>query len=129
MIDEQGWTIETLRQHYDARLQEMDLRYQQRFDAQQQALQAALLAAEKAVQTALIAVEKSSAKTELAAEERFKLLNELRTGVATASQLEALKEVVAAIAKRVDQSTGGRTALLSAVSVIAAIVAIFITLR
>jgi len=59
-------------------LAEMDLRYQQRFDAQTRALDAALLAAEKAVQTALTAAEKAVTKAEVAAEKRFDAVNEFR---------------------------------------------------
>lgn len=75
---ESGWTVDTLKAHYDGRLAEMDLRYQQRYDAQRQALDAALLAAEKAVQTALTAAEKAVAKAETAAEKRFEAVNEFR---------------------------------------------------
>jgi hypothetical protein len=82
---DQGWTVETLRQlvlSQDAAnhrlLAEMDLRYQQRYDAQIKALDAALLAAEKAVQTALTAAEKAVAKAETAAEKRFESVNEFR---------------------------------------------------
>lgn len=68
---------------------ETDLRYQQRYDAQtkaldaaflaqQTAMQTALQAAEKAVQTALLAAEKAVAKAETAAEKRFDAVNEFR---------------------------------------------------
>lgn len=67
-----------LREHFEALLKETDLRYQQRFDAQQKALEAALLAQEKAVQTAMIAAEKAVAKAEVAAEKRFDSNNEFR---------------------------------------------------
>jgi hypothetical protein len=70
-------------------LAEMDLRYQQRFDAankaveaafmaQQTAMQTALTAAEKAVQSALSAAEKAVTKAEVAAEKRFDGVNEFR---------------------------------------------------
>lgn len=75
--------------HIKAILAEMDRRYQERFEAQtkaldaaflaqQTAMQAALLAAEKAVQTALSAAEKAVAKAETAAEKRFDAVNEFR---------------------------------------------------
>lgn len=64
--------------HITALLSEMDLRYQQRYDAQIKALDAALLAAEKAVQTALTAAEKAVTKAEVAAEKRFDSVNEFR---------------------------------------------------
>lgn len=90
------WTVETLRQHVvevmahqDQRttdlaaanqrlMAEMDLRYQQRYDAQIKALDAALLAAEKAVQSALTAAQQAVAKAETAAEKRFESVNEFR---------------------------------------------------
>lgn len=68
----------SVREHILALLTEMDLRYQQRFDAQTRALEAALLAAEKAVGTALTAAEKAVNKAEFAAEKRFEGVNEFR---------------------------------------------------
>lgn len=66
-----------------------DLRYQQRFEAQSDALAAAFLSqqtamqtafvvAEKAVQAALAAADRAVSKAELAADKRFEALNELR---------------------------------------------------
>lgn len=78
------WTVATLKQHYD-----------QRFGDTATAVQAALAAAEKAV-----------AKAEIAAEKRFELLNELRAGVATTEQLEALEKVVNEIKTRLDTRDG-----------------------
>jgi hypothetical protein len=66
------------REYFQAILDERDLRYQQRFDAQQEALNAALLAAKEAVQTALTAAEKAVIKAETAAERRFESVNEFR---------------------------------------------------
>jgi len=99
--------------HIRALLVEMDLRYQQRFDAQGQALTAALLAAEKAVQTALIAAEKAVAKAETANEKRFESVNEFRKTLSdqTASfpsrvELQALADRVADQATRLDKAEG-----------------------
>lgn len=64
--------------HFTTLLNEMDLRYQQRYDAQTKALEAALLAADKAVQAALLAAEKAVIKAETAAERRFESVNEFR---------------------------------------------------
>lgn len=66
------WTIETLKQHYDRVLSEKD----------------------KALEAALIAVKEENRKTEIAAEKRFELLNELRGGVATKEEVRALEKVV-----------------------------------
>lgn len=66
-----------------------ELRYQQRFEAQsdalaaafqsqQQAMQTAFTVAEKAVQSALAAADRAVSKAELASDKRFEALNELR---------------------------------------------------
>jgi hypothetical protein len=100
-----GWTIDTLRQHIDIVLAERELRYEQRFQASQVALQAALTADRALVQAALAAQEKSTqaamvaakeavGKTERDAEKRFELLNELRAGVATSQQFDALEKML-----------------------------------
>jgi hypothetical protein len=71
-------SIEQLEMYYRDRGNEFDLRYQQRFDAQQQALSAALVAGEKAVNAALISAERAVAKAESAAEKRFESVDEFR---------------------------------------------------
>jgi hypothetical protein len=75
-------------------MNERDLRYQQRFDASQEALKAAMAAADRASVAALEAVKESRNKEALSAEKRFDLLNELRSGVATTEQVEALEKIV-----------------------------------
>jgi hypothetical protein len=67
-----------LQMHIERVMAEMDLRYQQRFDAQTKAIDAALLAAEKAIGAALIAAEKAVTKAEVATEKRFEGVNEFR---------------------------------------------------
>jgi hypothetical protein len=59
-----------------------DLRYEQRFQAQTKALDAALAAAKEAVQTAMVAAEKATTKAESAAEKRFEAVNEFRAQLA-----------------------------------------------
>lgn len=110
-----GETI-TILDHVMALLAEMDLRYQQRFDAQGQALTAALLAAEKAVQTALIAAEKAVTKAEVANEKRFESVNEFRKTLSDQTQsfpsrveLSALADRVADLATRLDKTEGKTT--------------------
>jgi len=126
--------------HVRALLVEMDLRYQQRFDAQGQALTAALLAAEKAVQTALIAAEKAVAKAETANEKRFESVNEFRKTLSdqTASfpsrvELQALADRVSDLATRMDKTEGKSTGLnagwgylLGAAGVIFAVIALLL---
>src|ERR1019366_3011012 len=54
-----------------------DVRYQQRFDAQGKALDAAFGAAKEAVTAALAAADKAAVKTELTADKRFSDLGDL----------------------------------------------------
>jgi len=99
-----NWTTETLRQHVvdqlaardrefasaiealHRELQERDLRYQQRYDAQTQALEAARLAAAKANEVALSAAEKAVDKAETAAGKRFESVNEFRAQLSDQAQ-------------------------------------------
>lgn len=120
----------SLLDHIRSLLLQMDLRYQQRFDAQQKALDAALLAAKEAVQTALLAAKEAVIKAEVATENRLTLLNELRSGVATKEQMEAMAERLADLKERLDRlegRSGGASALwgyiVGAAGVVAAVVA------
>lgn len=92
------WTTEMLNMYLTKIINERDLRYQQRWDAQEAALASALASAEKAVTTALIsqekavanafnaqekavasalsAAERAVAKAEASSEKRFDNLNE-----------------------------------------------------
>jgi hypothetical protein len=65
-----AWTIDSLHEHYEVVLREMDKRYQQHFDSQ-----------EKATLTALDASHRALSESKDAAEKRFVLLNELRSVV------------------------------------------------
>lgn len=89
---ESGWTVDTLRAHIAVRfddlnilINERDVRYGQRFVAQQEALAAALAAAEKAVAAALLAADRAVTKAELASEKRFENVNEFRAALADQS--------------------------------------------
>jgi hypothetical protein len=81
-----------------------DLRYQQRFEAQsdalaaaflsqQTAMQTALKTAQEAVQAALAAADRAVSKAELAADKRFEALNELR---------QMLNDMVATLFPRIE---------------------------
>lgn len=82
-------------QHIREIMDERDRRYQERFEASEKAVQAALASAKEAV-----------LKAEMSVDKRIELLNELREGVATAEQLEALEKIVAELAKRLDRAEG-----------------------
>lgn len=84
-----GWNSDLLKEYLDARLQELDnrvialmnerdRRYEQRFEAQQAALQTALIAQEKAVVAALAASDRAVNKSDEAASKRFESVNEFR---------------------------------------------------
>ncbi len=62
-----GWTVETLKEYVD-----------QRFDASQKAVEAALQAAEKMGGAALASADRAVSKAEVAAEKRFDATNEFR---------------------------------------------------
>jgi hypothetical protein len=59
-------------------MDERDVRYSQRFTAQQEALVQALAAAKEAVAAALLAADRAVTKAELASEKRFESVNEFR---------------------------------------------------
>lgn len=93
--------------HVLALLAAKDLRDQQRFDAQSQALAAALLAAEKAVDKANTANEK-----------RFESVNEFRQALTDQTstfpsrvELNALSDRVTDLATRLDRTEGRSTGL------------------
>lgn len=118
----------TLREHFAAMLGEADLRYQQRFDAQNTALDAARVAAKEGVTTALIAAEKAVTKAEVATENRLTLLNELRSGVATKEQMDALAERVSDIKERLDRLEGRTTGLSDSAKVLISVVGLVIAM-
>lgn len=68
--------VGTLRAELLAMFQEHDRRYEQRFIAQQEAIQAALLAQKEAVNAALVAADRAVIKAETASEKRFQGVNE-----------------------------------------------------
>jgi hypothetical protein len=78
-----GWTIDTLKEHFEKILAEKDKGFYKILEEK-----------DKALSAALIAVKEENRKTEIAAEKRFELLNELRSGVATKDQLLSLEKVV-----------------------------------
>lgn len=134
--DGSGWTVRTLFVHFDALITalkvhvialiaEADRRYQQDGEAQKEAVRAALQAAKEAVH-----------KAELSVDKRLELLNELRAGVATTEQLEALEKVVAELADRLNRAEGrgaglsaGWGYLLAALGAVATVIAVITTLN
>ena len=78
------WTTDTIKEHFEKILEEKD----------------------KALAAALIAVKEENKKTETAAEKRFELLNELRSGVATKDEVKALEKVVEELKSSRDMIVG-----------------------
>lgn len=105
-----GAAIEALKGSLSA----ADLRYQQRFEAQSDALTAALQAAKEAVQAAQAGADRAVAKAEGAADKRFESLNELRQLVndvvalmmpksEATNRFDAISEKLEAMTKRIDE--------------------------
>ena len=141
--DESGWTVDTLH----ALMNERDIRYQQRFEAQQKALQDALLAAEKAVSTAMASADRAVLKAETAAEKRFEGVNEFRATLADQAarlmprqesevSLAAMREKVDSVLIRVNTMEAAKhgasdntKAILAAIGTAIAIAGLFFALR
>lgn len=117
------------RAHIMALLSEKDKRDEQRFQANKEAINAALLAAEKAV-----------AKAEAAAEKRFEGVNEFRAQLADQARTLASSEKLDLVIQRIDRMEAsqnthtGRTSglnaaagyVLSAIFALAAILTFFL---
>ena len=96
------WTVDTLKEHFEKILAEKD----------------------RALEAALIAVKEENKKTEIAAEKRFELLNELRSGVATKDEVRALEKVVEDLKTSRDKGEGRGAGINQFIGWIVAAVAI-----
>jgi hypothetical protein len=100
--DVSGWTLDSLKAHYDTLLTEKDLRYEQRFQAQQLGIRDALASAERAV-----------SKADAATEKRFDGQNEfrdqLRDQAATFMPRAEYDRAHNDLVERVDQMRGAFT--------------------
>jgi hypothetical protein len=120
----------------DRELREADnLRLQQRFDASEAALKAALLAADTATQTAMTAAEKAVTKAETATEKRFEGVNEFRQALsdqtssfASRVELRALDQRVTDLGTRMDKTEGRSTGLSDGTKMLISIIALLATL-
>src|SRR5688572_16340560 len=90
-----GWTVDTLKEHLEAVISGNDARYNQRFDAQEKAVSAALAAAKEAV-----------SKAETAIGERLKLLNEFRQQSADRDQTMIQRKEVEAMLNGITEKIG-----------------------
>jgi C4-dicarboxylate-specific signal transduction histidine kinase len=128
--------MDTLLYHFVTLIAERDVRYQQRFDAQTKAIEAALLAAKEAV-----------VKAELATEKRFESVNEFRqtlsdqaaqfmtrgeSEAATGRNTERIQELTDRVNRREGHGAGlnaGWVYLIAAVGVIGTVIAAVLSLR
>jgi len=108
---ESGWTVDTLKQHYD-----------QRFADSETAVSAALVSQEKAVAAALAAAKEAVAKAETASEKRFDAVNEFRQTLTDQTntflprpeynaQHKALEEKVDIVTKKMNLDRGGEISM------------------
>jgi hypothetical protein len=74
-----GWTLETLKAHFDEVLEMREQSFSQRLDDQQKSFEDSLAAAERALQAAMAAADRAVTKAEMAAEKRLENVNEWRT--------------------------------------------------
>ena len=107
--DESLWTVDVLREHIQRQLADLRNLLDERHTAQAKAVDAAFESQQLAMRAALLSAEKAVTKAEIAADKRFELLNELRAGVATREQLEAIEQQVAALTSRVETMSGVST--------------------
>jgi uncharacterized protein YfaS (alpha-2-macroglobulin family) len=116
------WSVETLKEHLDARISDLKTHVDQRFVDQEKAVSAALAAAEKAVVAALASAEKAIDKAEVNSEKWRANANEWRAAMGdreikfamraeVASEVKALEATIGSLEKSRDQGTGGRGAL------------------
>src|SRR5688572_29056633 len=77
-----GWTIETSLQHVLSLIGANDHRYEQRFNDIQRTFDVAFDAQKEAVRAALASSDRAVLKAELAAEKRFESVNEFRNTLA-----------------------------------------------
>lgn len=96
------WTIGSLKVFEDEKIANLKLL----MDERKEHLKELRAADQRAIDAALVAQEKAIIKAENAAEKRFELLNELREGVATKEQIEALDKVVDGLSSRLDKIDG-----------------------
>ena len=73
-------------QVFQAKLDERDLRLQQRFEAQEIAVKDALAAAKEVTASNLLAMDRATVKAEIAADNRFTAVNEFRAQLADQAQ-------------------------------------------
>jgi uncharacterized protein YdiU (UPF0061 family) len=120
------WNVDTLREHLISLIASNDIRYSQRFEASQSALNTALTAQQTAMQTALTAqklavdtaqaaAEKAVTKAELSAEKRFESVNEFRATLSdqqrTLMPRSEAELLIKTLADKIDTNTANLTVI------------------
>lgn len=149
-----GWSVDTLKEYADRRIDQSErllteadsaseLRNEQRFTAQQQAIKDALISQKEAVASALVAAEKAvlvaennAEKWRAAANEWRGAMNDRERNLMPRSEAEqstkSNAEKIDALAARLDKAEGRTSGLMTLFVIISALgvlVGIFIALR
>jgi septation ring formation regulator EzrA len=122
--------VETEGSRVNALLAEHDVRYEQRFRAQGEALSAALTAAEKAVAAALAAAEKASASTQAAADravQKAEAANEQRFGTIV-EKLDSVRVEVSLITNTGAGLKAGWQYLIAALAAVSILYNLFVAM-
>jgi len=101
--DKGGWTIETLRAYLLALMISNDVKYSERFEAQQTAMHTALTAQQTAMEAALKSAERAVLKAELASDKRFESVNEFRATLADLQKTYMSRLEAMAMFKSIDE--------------------------
>ena len=112
-----AWTIDSLRYHLEQLASDLALRHEQRFEAQEKAVQVQLVAQEKAVAAALAAQKEAVNKSEASYDKRFDAVNEFRAQLSDQgrtflprneadARFAAMAEKIDALQKSIDRSEG-----------------------
>jgi len=123
-----GWTLESLKTHFEAIIKANDKRYKQRFEDQDSAVKAALASAEKAVARE----QENSEKWRASANEWRGAMNDRERDLMPRTEAEqAIKantDKINEITKRIERNESGWKYLVAAITLIATIIGAYLAL-
>ena len=141
MIDESGWTVDTLKEHIEDKMNDLGILLDERFAtstkaldaafiAQQTAMATALTAAKLAVDTAQLAADKAVDKAEVASEKRYSTLADKNSDLQSRMDKNQGQDLGTAIDKTDKRLStmlliSGLGLVLSFIAVGAAVIALF----
>ncbi len=116
--EQSHWTLETLREYLLTLIAANEVKYSERFEASQRAINAAFLAQQTAMQTALTAqktavdialgaADRAVTKAEIAAEKRFESVNEFRSTLSDQQNTFMPRGETTALFKSMDEKISG----------------------